>query len=82
MTDTNEGKPAVKRIDGRLHLIREVADESGDIEHRVAMPPGVEDQPQVLEKIHSSLAWTSDAGPGCDSSAERRPGVAERSRCG
>jgi len=42
MTDIKIPKPTIQRIDGRLHLIREVRDASGNVEHRVVMPLGVE----------------------------------------
>jgi uncharacterized membrane protein len=42
MTDFKIPKPNIQRIDGRLHLIREVRDDSGNVEHRVVMPLGVE----------------------------------------
>ena len=42
MTDIKVPKPNIQRIDGRLHLIRGVKDDSGNIEHRVVMPLGVE----------------------------------------
>jgi len=42
MTDFKIPKPTIQRIDGRLHLIREVRDDSGNVDHRVVMPLGVE----------------------------------------
>ena len=42
MTDIKVPKPTIQRIDGRLHLIREVRDDSGNVDHRVLMPLGVE----------------------------------------
>ena len=42
MTDFKVPKPTIQRIDGRLHLIREVKDDAGNVEHRVVMPLGVE----------------------------------------
>jgi uncharacterized membrane protein len=42
MTDIKIRMSLIKRIDGRLHLIREVSDDSGNVEHRVVTPLGVE----------------------------------------
>jgi uncharacterized membrane protein len=42
MTDFKVPKPTIQRIDGRLHLIRDVRDDAGNVEHRVVMPLGVE----------------------------------------
>ena len=42
MNDTKDGDSTLRRIDGRLHLIREVKGEDGTVEYRVMMPLGVE----------------------------------------
>jgi hypothetical protein len=37
MTDIKIPKPTIRRIDGRLHLIREIKGGDGTLEHRVLL---------------------------------------------